>query len=70
MYYSAYSMKSLNDFQNALPSDFELLCIKVLIICIVSKLTKVKHIPERKQKSLKFFFRIFLHNSGAVLTNA
>ena len=59
MYYSGYSMESFNNFQNALPSDFELLRIKVLIFCIVSKLTKVKHIPEHKQKSLQSFFRIF-----------
>ena len=31
--YYAYSMKSLNNFQNALPSDFELLHIKELIFC-------------------------------------
>ena len=31
----------LNNFQNDLPSDFELLPIKVLIFCILSKLTKV-----------------------------
>ena len=38
--YYAYSMKSLNDFQNALPSDFELLRTKVLIYCNLSKLIK------------------------------
>ena len=31
---------NLNKFQNALPSDFELLLIKVLIFCILSDLTK------------------------------
>ena len=34
----------LNNFQNALPSDFELLRIKVLIFCILSKLTKISKI--------------------------
>ena len=31
----------MNNFLNALPSDFELLYIKVLIFCILSKITKV-----------------------------
>ena len=31
----------LNNFQNALPSDFERLRIKVPIFCILSKLAKV-----------------------------
>ena len=37
--YYACSMKNLNNFQNALISDFELLHIEVLIYCILSKVS-------------------------------
>ena len=64
--YYAYSMKTSNNFQNALPSDFELLHIKILkIFCILSKVSKI---PEHKKNAFHpFVFRkkkyIFLHNS-------
>ena len=55
----------LNNFQNALPSDFELLCIKVRIFCFLSKLTKVSIcVPEHKQKFLPFFFAGKYHLFG------
>ena len=49
--YYAYSMKSLNNFQNCLPSDFELLHVKVLIICILSKVS-TKSRTETKMPSI------------------
>ena len=49
--YYAYSMKSLNNSQNALPSDFELLHVKVLIFCILSKVS-TKSRTETKMPSI------------------
>ena len=64
----------LNNFQNALPSDFEILRIKVQIFCILSKLTKVSICVLEHKQNLLFFFAgeisPFWHNSGAVSTNA
>ena len=66
---------NLNKFQNALPSDFELLRIKVLIFFILSDLTK-ESIYSRsliKMPSILFSGKQispFWHNSSAVSTNA
>ena len=63
----AHSIKSLNNFQNALSKDFDLLHIKVLIFGILSKVSinKKKRLPSFTKKKAPS-----LYKSGAALSIA